>query len=173
MKNIKLELLKDTILLFVLIFFSCLIFTSCEKTELDQITLHENTQDTLIIDDSVVIYALWHAINNNKEDMVKYLVEDISDLNFRNNYGQTPLFLASIKGNINIVNTLIENGANVNMANPNGITPLIISSVHNHFHIVKLLLENGADPYLTDYLENDALHYAVIHNHTDIADLLN
>ena len=63
------------------------------------------------------------------------------------NNGSTPLYIACLKGDINVVNALLEHGAHVNQANNDGDTPLRGALSQGRFDIAKKLLEYGAKNY--------------------------
>ncbi|PWF94171.1 Ankyrin repeat protein [Spiroplasma poulsonii] len=60
--------------------------------------------------------------------MVKLLIENGAEINHKNQFGNTPLILASQNGHTEIVKLLIENGAKINHKNQFGNTPLILAS---------------------------------------------
>ncbi|MBP5426882.1 MAG: ankyrin repeat domain-containing protein [Clostridiales bacterium] len=63
-----------------------------------------------------------------------------------NEKGKTPLILACLHGNIEVVDKLIELGADINrIERVNGWTPLYAACVCGRVDIVKRLLENGAN----------------------------
>ena len=57
----------------------------------------------------------------------------------------TPLFVASARGYLAIVQALISAGANVNQADNEDVTPLFIASQKGHAEVVSALIEHGAD----------------------------
>lgn len=76
------------------------------------------------------------------------------------------LFLASGKGQIDVVKLLLDKGADPKAVNSRAL----VAAVNNgHIEIVKLLLEKGADPKAEDSL---ALKAALYHGHMEIAKLL-
>jgi len=60
-----------------------------------------------------------------------------------NSDGETPLFLAAIRGHVIGVETLLEQGADVNRANSYGRTPLAIAKLQNKPKIISLLENAG------------------------------
>jgi ankyrin repeat protein len=64
---------------------------------------------------------------------------------FTDNDGNTPLLLASLSGQKDLVKALIDEGADINEKNKYGQTPLIYASRGSHIEIIKLLLSQGAD----------------------------
>jgi len=65
--------------------------------------------------------------------------------------GVTPLYIATHKGHIEIVETLLEHGAEVDKTDKDkGITPLWIAAQEGHIEIVGTLLEHGAEVDKTD-----------------------
>jgi len=108
----------------------------------------------------------------------------------RNLDGETPLMMAALKGNLDIVRALIARGADVNMPgwtplhyaatggqpaiisvlleahayidaeSPNKSTPLMLAAQYGTEESVKLLLEAGADPLLRNQLGLTAVDFA-------------
>lgn len=68
-----------------------------------------------------------------------------------NEYGSSPLLLASASHAVEAARILLDRGASVNKANRGGGTPLIAACEGGHFDVASLLLERGADPALRDH----------------------
>ena len=77
-------------------------------------------------------------------DIVKYLVENGTDINISDNEGKTPLRNAAFHGHIDIVRYLVENGASFNVVDDKGRTALGSAIFSGHRDLVKYLVENGA-----------------------------
>ena len=59
--------------------------------------------------------------------------------------GATALYIASLKGHLQIAEALVRRGASVHLADKNGATPLHMISEHSDAAIARLLLDAGAD----------------------------
>ncbi|KAJ5092847.1 hypothetical protein N7456_008708 [Penicillium angulare] len=57
----------------------------------------------------------------------------------------SPLHIASVAGNLDVLNTLIQHGLDIDMVDDEGKTPLFNAMVHGHVDIAKALLNHGAD----------------------------
>jgi ankyrin repeat protein len=82
-------------------------------------------------------------------DIVRLLIDRKADINLRYSNGDTPLYFAIMKGDLNIVRLLVANGANVNARNEIGATPLsLVKNCIGSSDICKrfadLLLKAGA-----------------------------
>jgi ankyrin repeat protein len=64
------------------------------------------------------------AVENNYEDIIKFLLENKADVNVKDNEGNTPLHIAIKKGNYFVIKELIKFGADKNAKNNKGETPL-------------------------------------------------
>ncbi|MFY7733368.1 MAG: ankyrin repeat domain-containing protein [Bacteroidia bacterium] len=98
------------------------------------------------------------------EDAKRYLKENPAEIFLKGWMDDTPLHIASLSGNFEMVKYLVENGAKVN-AERSGIyaTPLCWA---DNFEIAKYLLDNGAT------LNDKELYLATRQDKTDIVDLL-
>jgi len=79
------------------------------------------------------------VVRDGKVDIVKTLLSSGANINISDNYGRTPLYIASMKGHIDVIKTLLSSGANINIAD-NGRTPLYIASDNGHIDVIKTLL---------------------------------
>lgn len=66
------------------------------------------------------------------------------DLNIRDMYGRSPLYIASKYGHVNICKMLLDRGANVHLRDTNTFTPLHSASKFNKADVCALLLKYGA-----------------------------
>uniref|UniRef100_UPI00398F130E BRCA1-associated RING domain protein 1 isoform X2 n=1 Tax=Pristiophorus japonicus TaxID=55135 RepID=UPI00398F130E len=90
----------------------------------------------------------------------------------RNHKGETPLHIASIKGDIAAVEQLLENGANPNIKDNAGWAPLHEACNHGHVEVVELLLQFGALLNTPGYQNDSPLHDAVMNGHMEVVKLL-
>ncbi len=106
----------------------------------------------------------------NQIEIIKLLLENNADINYRISRGKTTLILASQYGNLELVKLLVEKGADLNLkdeinnAQMGGYTALIMAAQKNHLEIVKFLVENGADINLKDNAGYTALMKARAYN---------
>ena len=95
----------------------------------------------------------WVISRDNDEDvdtdiLISYLLtcDPPADVNGRNNYGHTPMWLAADYNNTSAVKVLIDFGGDRTIktksnAYPPNMTPLDIAKSENHQEIIKLLTE--------------------------------
>jgi len=91
--------------------------------------------------------ALHHAVVCAKSTVLsKWLIEQGgADVNAANADGVTPLFLASITGNLAVIQSAyMRSGANFDTADVRGDTPLHVACRAGHAHVVHQLLAYGA-----------------------------
>jgi ankyrin repeat protein len=86
-----------------------------------------------------------------------------------NRFGDTPLMLAALKGDLETVRVLIAGGASVNLP---GWTPLIYAATGGHDDVVDFLLAQGADIDAASPNGTTALMMAVHEHHAETARLL-
>ena len=61
-----------------------------------------------------------------------------------NDNGETPLYVASQNGHVEVVRLLIDAGALINQAKNSGATPILAASQDGHVDVVRLLIDGGA-----------------------------
>ena len=83
------------------------------------------------------------AIKDNSEDVIAFLVADkATDVDISNKFGETPLMIASIDGNLPLVKNLIQQQkAQINHI---GWTPLHYACAKGHLEVAQYLIANGA-----------------------------
>lgn len=85
----------------------------------------------------------------------------------------TPLHLAVIVGNEELVDAILENDAEVNAQGSFGMTPLHLAALHNKVAIARKLIEKGADvDAARDSLLPTALHIAAHEGNEEMVELL-
>jgi uncharacterized protein len=77
-----------------------------------------------------------------------------------NKTGWTPLHYAASSGQVTMISQLIENSAYIDAESPNGTTPLMMAAMYGSTAAVKLLLDEGADPQLKNQQGLSALDFA-------------
>ncbi|MFH0736701.1 MAG: ankyrin repeat domain-containing protein [bacterium] len=85
------------------------------------------------------------AIENNKNDIVLYLINSGCDVNAKSNKKETPLHIAARVGNKDIITRLVSKGALVNVNDAANYTPLTNAVRFKYLETVKTLVENGAN----------------------------
>jgi ankyrin repeat protein len=78
----------------------------------------------------------------------------------------TPLSLAIINGQLEIVQLLLVNGANPNSQNIDGCTALHVAATKSNPAITKALLQKGADPNLEDEIGWTPFYFAALEDPT-------
>lgn len=92
--------------------------------------------------------ALDYATSGGLRDIIALLTDE-TEMNQKDNYGNTPLHQAVAAGQSEVVIALLNQSKdNINELNDNGESPLILASMNANIHLVELLLEKGADANL-------------------------
>ena len=83
------------------------------------------------------------AIKDKSEDVITFLLTNkTTDVDISNKFGETPLMIASIEGNLPLVKRLIQiQKAQINHI---GWTPLHYACARGHLEVAQYLLANGA-----------------------------
>ncbi len=89
-----------------------------------------------------------------------------------NKTGWTPLHYAASTGQVKLIGLLLENHAYIDAESPNGSTPLMMASMYGTGDAVKLLLDEGADPLLKNQQGLTALQFAERGKRPDAIELL-
>lgn len=89
-----------------------------------------------------------------------------------NKTGWTPLHYAASGGQVPLIRLLLENHAYIDAESPNGTTPLMMAAQYGTANAVRLLLEEGADPTLRNQRNFSALDFAHNSDRPEIMDLI-
>ena len=98
---------------------------------------------------STPIYAqheadLWEAVARGDLNTLQRALESGLDSDVRESNGNTPLIVAAMFGQTDLVRLLIENKAALDVQNNDGATALFVAALFGHPDAVKLLLAAGA-----------------------------
>lgn len=80
------------------------------------------------------------------ESVVARLKDRPEDIDDEDNAGNTPLQIAALEGNAEIVRVLLEHGCKADCMNLDRDTPLIDAVENGHLNVVKLLVKAGVNP---------------------------
>ncbi len=130
------------------LFDKVLLYTTCNIDTYKLIYENSlNPQHTIVDGYSL----LCKAVDEDYTQRVKFLLEDGCDINSKDELnGNSPIFYAIQRGNIEMLKFLIDNGADLEIKNDNGETPLICA-VNSHSHnSVEYLVTHGASVNTTD-----------------------
>ncbi len=89
-----------------------------------------------------------------------------------NKPGWTPLHYAATRGHLDVMRLLLDQNAYIDAASPNGTTPLMMAAFYGTPSAVKLLLEAGADPFLKNQQDLTAIDFANRANRAEAAEII-
>ena len=113
------------------------------------------------------------SVNNGRENIFSWLLQQNVSVDSRDSYGRTALFYAAVQGNENFIQQLIQVGAQVSLSSSLSKTPLMAAVHNNHYDSARLLLATGNAKINTqDHSGWSALFYAVWNSSSQIASLL-
>ena len=80
------------------------------------------------------------AEQGNLEEVMRLIQEDPEIVDATDEYGDTPLYYASIESHVEVVSYLLEQGASIDIKGRDGITALGVSCHNGHVPVVEILL---------------------------------
>ncbi|MDM0119000.1 ankyrin repeat domain-containing protein [Variovorax arabinosiphilus] len=89
-----------------------------------------------------------------------------------NKPGWTALHYAASSGQVEIMKLLLEKYAFIDAQSPNGTTPLMMAAMYGSPDSVKLLLDEGADPLMKNQQNMTAMDFAVQGKRPDAIEML-
>ncbi len=101
-----------------------------------------------------------HANNRGSYGVSDSRFAFLDDVYHRDQFGQTPLFMAVFGGSVTEVERLLQKGADVNAKADNGQTPLMWAARHGRDQVAQLLIQKGADVHAKDNKGHTPLFWA-------------
>lgn len=90
---------------------------------------------------------LFQAASEGDADKLRTLLDkDKYDVNWRGEYGMSPVHIATLNNQAECVRLLIRAGAKVNQFDNDGWTPLMAAAAFAEHRMIKMLLDAGANP---------------------------
>ena len=89
---------------------------------------------------------LARACAQDATEAEKWLKERPQDIDVPDNAGNTPLQIAALEGDVEVVQLLLDAGCDTTSKNIDKDTPLIDAVENGHLEVVRLLLKAGLDP---------------------------
>lgn len=107
-------------------------------------------------------------------NLAKLLIEYHANINASGllRKGITPLHVAALFENIEMIQILLKQGININIADSHGITALHIAASEGNHEVTDLLLRSGANPNVKDEDSSTPLFFSAQINSYKIAKLL-
>jgi ankyrin repeat protein len=119
--------------------------------------------------------AFFNAVLLGKIDIARAMLPK-ADPNIPNNFGDTPLFIASSSlkkdDSASMLELLLQNGADPNRPTAKGDLPLEYAIITGNLAVVRVLLKSGADPNTPTNYGVSLLHEAIMLDHSDVASAL-
>src|SRR6185503_20457349 len=113
------------------------------------------------------------ATRQNNLEKVLLLLANGTDINAKDQYGQTALMNAAHRGQVELVRLLLEKGADLNTTAKYNLSALMLSLIAGHPDVARLLIEAGADVNLRSNMNfYGALHLAENAGYSEIVALL-
>uniref|UniRef100_A0A8B9Q404 non-specific serine/threonine protein kinase n=1 Tax=Apteryx owenii TaxID=8824 RepID=A0A8B9Q404_APTOW len=156
------------------------------------------SDDTLDEEDSFVMKAIIHAINDDNVPGLQHLLGSLTnyDVNQPNKHGTPPLLIAAGCGNIQMLQLLLKRGSRIDVQDKtvhggvylwvmyelhwnvlviylqSGETALHVAARYGHVDVVQFLCSIGSYPNFQDKEEETPLHCAAWHGYYSVAKAL-
>uniref|UniRef100_A0A6I8PH50 Death associated protein kinase 1 n=1 Tax=Ornithorhynchus anatinus TaxID=9258 RepID=A0A6I8PH50_ORNAN len=132
------------------------------------------SDDALDEEDSFVMKAIVHAINDDNVPGLRHLLGSLTnyDVNQPNKHGTPPLLIAAGCGNVQMLQLLIARGSRVDVRDKAGSNAVYWASRHGHVATLKFLSDNKCPLDVKDKSGETALHVAARYGHADVVQLL-
>uniref|UniRef100_A0A3P9IYB1 non-specific serine/threonine protein kinase n=1 Tax=Oryzias latipes TaxID=8090 RepID=A0A3P9IYB1_ORYLA len=132
------------------------------------------SDDTLDEEDSFVMKAIIHAINDDNVPGLQHLLGSLNsyDINQPNKHGTPPLLIAAGCGNIQIIEVLMRKGAEIQANDKSGANAVYYAARHGHVETLRFLHEKKCPLNVQDKSGETALHVAARYGNVDVVSYL-
>ncbi|RVE67834.1 hypothetical protein OJAV_G00085590 [Oryzias javanicus] len=132
------------------------------------------SDDTLDEEDSFVMKAIIHAINDDNVPGLQHLLGSLNsyDINQPNKHGTPPLLIAAGCGNIQIIEVLMRKGAEIQANDKSGANAVYYAARHGHVETLRFLQEKRCPLDVQDKSGETALHVAARYGNVDVVSYL-
>uniref|UniRef100_A0A8C6WPM1 non-specific serine/threonine protein kinase n=1 Tax=Neogobius melanostomus TaxID=47308 RepID=A0A8C6WPM1_9GOBI len=132
------------------------------------------SDDTLDEEDSFVMKAIIHAINDDNVPGLQHLLGSLNsyDVNQPNKHGIPPLLIAAGGGNIQIIEVLMRKGAEIKVHDKSGANGIYYAARHGHVDTLRFLHEKKCPLDVQDKSGETALHVAARYGNVDVVSYL-
>ncbi|XP_013889961.1 death-associated protein kinase 1 [Austrofundulus limnaeus] len=132
------------------------------------------SDDTLDEEDSFVMKAIIHAINDDNVPGLQHLLGSLNsyDVNQPNRHGTPPLLIAAGCGNIQIIQVLMRKGAEIQANDKTGANAVYYAARHGHVDTLRFLQDNRCPLDVQDKSGETALHVAARYGNVDVVSYL-
>ncbi|XP_048876346.1 death-associated protein kinase 1-like isoform X2 [Brienomyrus brachyistius] len=132
------------------------------------------SDDTLEEEDSFVMKAIIHAINDNNVPGLQNLLQSLTkyDINQTNKHGTPPLLIAAGCGSIPIIEVLVKKGADIQAHDKAGANAVYYAARHGHVETLKFLHERKCPLDTQDMSGETSLHVAARYGNMDVVQYL-
>lgn len=135
--------------------------------------LTEYATDINATEDRLQQTALHEAAFQGNIEMVDLLIRKGANVNVQNISQQTPLWIASSSGRLDIVRRISSvRGVELETANSGNWSPLHAATIHSHTQVVEHLVELNVDVNRLGNEQRTALHIAILSHQPEVAKLL-
>lgn len=108
----------------------------------------------------------------DQESVLKLLDKASCPIDLQSGAGQTPLMMAIIKGNLQLIKLFLDRGADIESKDSLGITPLISAVQSGQISAFYVLLHRGAKIDAKDRNDCGVVHWAAYRNHVSVLRVL-
>uniref|UniRef100_A0A4W4E428 non-specific serine/threonine protein kinase n=1 Tax=Electrophorus electricus TaxID=8005 RepID=A0A4W4E428_ELEEL len=132
------------------------------------------SDDTLDEEDSFVMKAIIHAINDDNVPGLKHLLGSLTsyDINQPNKHGTPPLLISAGCGNVQIIDVLMKKGAEIQALDKSGANAIYYAARNGHVQTLKFLHEKKCPLDIQDKSGETALHVAARYGNVDVVQYL-
>jgi uncharacterized protein len=132
----------------------------------------KNQQELVVAFEGVKETQMIVAASTGDVSVVKKMIEEGADVNYKDSDGWSALSEASLAGQVDVLKLLIDSHVDVNLKHQKGWTALMVAAQKNQIQAAQVLLKAGADPKIRSDDGVTAAMIAIKQGNNDLAELL-